>query len=68
MRKNGTQNLQTMKRVALIILSLTQTAFDHKSLKGIRFMLTLSFERHIEAIFKLLNAQAIRKLLLPNSP
>ncbi|MDR2344358.1 MAG: hypothetical protein LBD86_07500, partial [Spirochaetaceae bacterium] len=60
--------LQTMKRVALAILSLVQTAFDDKSLKGIRFMPALSFERHIESIFKLLNAQAIRNLLLPNSP
>jgi hypothetical protein len=68
MRKNGAQNLQTMKRVALAILSLVQTAFDDKSLKGIRFMLALSFERHIETIFKLLNAQSIRNLLLPNSP
>jgi hypothetical protein len=30
-------------------------------------MLALSFEQHIETIFKLLNAQAIRNLLLPNS-
>jgi predicted transposase YbfD/YdcC len=68
MRKNGAQNLQTMKRVALAILSLVQGAFDDRSLKGIRFMLALSFERHIETIFKLLNAQAIQNLLLPESP
>jgi hypothetical protein len=67
MKKNGAQNLQTMKRVALAILSLAQTAFDDRSLKGIRFMSALSFERHIETIFKLLNAQAIRNLLLPHS-
>jgi predicted transposase YbfD/YdcC len=67
MRKHGAQNLQTMKRVALAILSLVQTAFDDRSLKGIRFILALSFERHIETIFKLLNAQAIRNLLLPHS-
>jgi hypothetical protein len=54
--------------VALAILSLVQTAFDNRSLRGIRFMLALSFERHIEAIFKPLNARAIRNLLLPNSP
>jgi hypothetical protein len=56
-----------MKRVALAILSLVQSAFGHTSLKGIRFMLALSFEQHIETIFKLLNAQAIRDILLPNS-
>jgi hypothetical protein len=33
-----------MKRVALAMLSLVQTAFDDRSLKGIRFMLALSFE------------------------
>jgi hypothetical protein len=65
MRKNGAQNLQTMKRVSLAILSLVQSAFDGTSLKRIRFMLSLSFEQHIETIFKLLNAQAIRHLLLP---
>jgi predicted transposase YbfD/YdcC len=66
MRK-WTQNLQIMKRVAPAMLSLVQTAFDDRSLKGIRFMLALSFEQHIKTIFKLLNAQAIRNLLLPNS-
>ncbi|MDR2797439.1 MAG: hypothetical protein LBB80_03775 [Treponema sp.] len=64
MRKKGAQ---TMKRVALAILSLVPGAFDDRSLKGIRFMLALSFERHIETIFKLLTTQAIRNLLLPHS-
>jgi hypothetical protein len=67
MRKKGAQNLQMMKQVALAILSLVQRAFDDRSLKGMRFMLASSFERHIESIFKLLNAQAIRDLLLPHS-
>jgi hypothetical protein len=56
-----------MKRVVLAIFSPVQTAFDDRSLKENRFMLTLSFERHIETIFKLLNAQAIRNLLQPHS-
>jgi predicted transposase YbfD/YdcC len=67
MKKHGAQNLQTMKRVALAILSLVQSFYDDKSLKGIRFILSLGFEKHIETIFKLLNAQAIQNLLLPRS-
>ena len=67
MKKHGAQNLQTMKRVALAILSLVQSYYDDKSLKGIRFILSLGFEQHIETIFKLLNAQAIQSLLLPRS-
>ena len=67
MRRHGAQNLQSMKRVALAILSLVKSAFNNTSLKGIRFMLALSFEQHIETIFKLLNAEAIRNLLLTNN-
>jgi hypothetical protein len=67
MSKNGARNLQTMKRAALAILSLAQSCFDNKSLKGIRFKLALNFERHIETIFKLLNATAIQSLLLDDS-
>ena len=65
--KHGAQNLQTMKRVSLAILSLVQSYYDNRSLKGIRFTLSPGFEEHIETIFKLLNAQAIRNLLLPRS-
>jgi hypothetical protein len=67
MRKHGAQNLQTMKRVTLAILSLVQSYYDNRSLKGIRFTLSLGFEEHIQTIFKLLNAQAIRNLLLPRT-
>jgi hypothetical protein len=65
MRKHGARNLQTMKRVSLAILSLVQSYYDNWNLKRVRFTLSLGFEEHIEAIFKLLNAQAIRNLLLP---
>jgi hypothetical protein len=64
MRKHGAQNLQTMKRVTLAILSLVQSYYDNRSLKGIRVSLSLGFEEHIEAIFKLLNAQAVQNFLL----
>jgi predicted transposase YbfD/YdcC len=66
-RKHGAQNLQTIKRVALAILSLVQSYYTDKSLKRIRFILSLGFEEQIETIFKLLNAQAIQNLLLPRT-
>jgi predicted transposase YbfD/YdcC len=65
MKKHGAQNLQTMKRVVLAILSLVKSFYDDKSLKRIRFILAIDFENNIEKIFKLLNAEAIENLLLP---
>jgi hypothetical protein len=53
----------SMKRACLAILSLVQSFYAGKSLKKIRFILSLEFEKNIEAIFKLLNAQAIEALL-----
>jgi predicted transposase YbfD/YdcC len=65
MQKHGAQNLQTMKRVALAILTLVKSFYDDKSLKRIRFILSIDFENNVEKIFKLLNADAIESLLLP---
>jgi predicted transposase YbfD/YdcC len=67
MDKHGARNLQTMKRVALAILSLVQSFYDNRSLKMIRYILSLGFEEHIQTIFKVLNAQAIQNLLLPRT-
>jgi predicted transposase YbfD/YdcC len=67
MEKHGARNLQTMKRVARAILSLVQSFYDNRSLKRIRYILSLGFEKHIETIFKFLNAQAIQDLLLPRA-
>jgi predicted transposase YbfD/YdcC len=64
--KHGAQNLQTMKRVTLAILTLVQPYFK-TSIKNIRYTLALGFDRDIEKIFKLLNAQALRSLLLLRS-
>ena len=62
MEKNGAKNLQIIKKVVLAILSLTKPLFDGKSLKSIRFVTALNFEKHIETIFKALNADAIALL------
>jgi predicted transposase YbfD/YdcC len=67
MEKNGAQNLQTMKRISLAILGLAKTFFGGISIKNIRYNLALNFEKDIEDIFKLLNANELRKLLLPKS-
>jgi predicted transposase YbfD/YdcC len=63
--KHGAQNLQTMKRVSLAILTLVQLYYK-TSIKNIRYTLALNFEHDIEKIFKLLNADALRSLLLPS--
>jgi hypothetical protein len=39
--KHGARNLQTMKRVALAILSLVKSFYDNRSLKRIRYILSL---------------------------
>jgi hypothetical protein len=56
-----------VKRAPPAILPLVKSAFNNTGLKGIRLMPALSFERHIETIFKLLNAEAIRNFLPPHS-
>ena len=66
--KRGAQNLQTLKRVSLAILSLVRVFFGRSSLKNIRWGLSLDFEHDIEKIFRLLNVNALRSLLLPSPP
>jgi predicted transposase YbfD/YdcC len=65
LEKHGAQNLQTMKRTALAILGLVQTFYRGISIRKIRYMLSLDFDRQIERVFSLLNADALRSLLLP---
>jgi predicted transposase YbfD/YdcC len=67
MQKNGAQNLQTMKRAALALLSMVQPFFSKLSLKTLRYKLSIDFEKTIEKVFKILNAEAINKLLLPKN-
>lgn len=56
MEKNGAKNLQIIKRVVLAILSLVKPVFGEKmSLKSIRFVTALNFEKYIETVFKALN-------------
>jgi predicted transposase YbfD/YdcC len=65
--KHGAQNLQTMKRVSLAILTLAQTFFGGVSISNIRYQLALNFEKNIENIFRILNADALSRLLLPRT-
>jgi predicted transposase YbfD/YdcC len=50
MEKHGARNPRTMKRAALAILSLAQSFYDNRSLKRIRYILSLGFEEHIETM------------------
>ena len=55
MEKNGAKNLQVIKKLVLALLSITKPLFDGKSLKNIRLVTALDFEKNIEIIFKALN-------------
>jgi predicted transposase YbfD/YdcC len=67
MAKHGAQNLQTMKRVSLAILTLAQTFFGGDSISSIRYKLALDFEQNIENIFRLINVDSLNNLLLPKT-
>lgn len=53
--KTGAKNLQILKKIALALLKMVQHLYNC-SLKMIRYKLSLSFEKEIETIFKMLNA------------
>lgn len=62
MAKTGAKNLQIMKKLALALLKLVQTLYNC-SLKLIRYKLSLSFEKEIAHIFKMLNTEDLKKFL-----
>lgn len=62
MAKTGAKNLQIMKKIALALLKLVQTLYNC-SLKLIRYKLSLSFEKEIEHIFKMLNTEDLKKFI-----
>lgn len=62
MAKTGAKNLQLMKKIALALLKLVQTVYNC-SLKLIRYKLSLSFEKEIGTIFKMLNTEDLKKLI-----
>jgi len=65
MQKHSAQNPQTMKMASLAILELCRPLFPKRSIKRMRYGLSLDFEQDIEQMFKVLNAYALRDLLLP---
>jgi predicted transposase YbfD/YdcC len=60
--KNGAKNLQLIKKVVLALLSVTKPLFDGKSIKNIRLVTALDFEKNIETIFKALNLASLVNL------
>jgi predicted transposase YbfD/YdcC len=63
MTKTGAKNLQIFKKLALALLKIVQTLYNC-SLKLIRYKLSLNFDKEIEKIFKMLNAQDLKKIIL----
>ena len=59
MEKNGAKNLQILKKVVLALLSITKPLFRGKSLKSIRLVTALDFEKNTEIIFKALNLASL---------
>lgn len=66
LEKNGARNLGILKRICLAVLKFVQTYYN-LSLTKIRFLLSISFEKEIENVFKLLNTDDIAKLLEKNT-
>ena len=62
MNKNGAKNLQIIKKIALSLLKTVQFLYK-KSLKMIRYKLSLDFENEIEKIFKMLNVNDLQSKL-----
>lgn len=62
MAKTGAKNLQIIKKIALALLKIVQTLYNC-SLKLIRYKLSLSFEKEIGKIFKMLNTEDLNKFL-----
>lgn len=61
--KNSAKNIQILKKVALSLLNIAKPAYK-TSLKNMRKRLGWNFEIEIENLFKLLNVEAIRNLLI----
>lgn len=64
--KNAAKNLQIFKKVSLAILKLVKPVYK-KSLKGIRYNISLETEKELENIFKILNLGELKTVLKINN-
>jgi predicted transposase YbfD/YdcC len=62
--KKGAQAIQIMKKAALALLKLVQPMYVRRSLKNIRYTLSLGFECEIEKIFSYLDVGKAKAELL----
>lgn len=62
MAKTGAKNLQTMKKIALSILSLVKASYKI-SMKRIRYELSLDYEKEVERMLAMLDIESIEKAL-----
>ncbi len=62
MAKTGAKNLQMMKKLALALLQLVKESYK-KSMKLIRYELSLDYENGIEKMLSMLDIDSIEKVL-----
>ena len=62
MAKTSAKNLQIVKKIVLSILNIVKLAYK-KSLKRIRYELSLDYEKGIEQLFSMLSIDAIENAL-----
>lgn len=62
LEKNGARNLSILKRIALNIIKIVQ-CFYNKSLKLIRYMISMNTEEELEKIFKTINTNQIKSMI-----
>lgn len=62
LEKNGARNLSILRRITLNIIKIIQ-CFYNKSLKLIRYMISMNTEEELEKIFKTLNTNQIKSML-----
>lgn len=62
MAKTGAKNLQTMKKIALSILSLVKSSYK-LSMKRIRYELSLDYENRAEKLLSMLDVDSIKEAL-----
>ncbi len=62
MAKAGAKNLQTMKKIVLVILALVKNSYK-LSMKRIRYELSLDYENGVEKMLSMLDVDSIREAL-----
>ena len=62
MAKTGAKNLQVMKKIVMAILGIVKESYK-KSMKMIRYELSLDYENGVEKMLSMLDVESIKKAL-----